>query len=130
MKQLKLESFPIDDLWLIREQVANLLAEKLTAEKTKVEDRLKQLRGDFLEPQRYSRIHPKYRNPENPSQSWSGRGRTPLWIKRLRMAGKSNEELRVPRDGLNDPSASSMAGAFDIGQHLEPPRPLVRNDLK
>lgn len=28
-----------------------------------------------------SKVAPKYRNPENPEQTWSGRGKPPLWIK-------------------------------------------------
>ena len=28
-----------------------------------------------------SKVTPKYRNPENPEQTWSGRGKPPLWIK-------------------------------------------------
>jgi DNA-binding protein H-NS len=27
-----------------------------------------------------STVTPKYRNPENPSQTWAGRGQTPKWI--------------------------------------------------
>jgi DNA-binding protein H-NS len=96
MKQLNFETFSIDDLWLIHEQVGNLLAEKLTTERNKIEDRLKKLRGDVLERRHYSRVAPKYRNPENPYQTWSGRGRTPLWIKRLRSDGKSIDNLRIP----------------------------------
>ena len=97
MKQLNFETLPIDDLWVIHEQLGNLLAEKMTAEKNKVEDRLKHLRGDFIERRHYSRVPAKYRNPEKPSQTWSGRGRTPMWIKRLRMEGKSIEDLRIPK---------------------------------
>jgi DNA-binding protein H-NS len=97
MKQLNFSTFPIDELWAIHEQVTNLLAEKMIAEKNKVENRLKQLRGDSIERRHHSRIPPKYRNPANPYQTWSGRGRTPLWIKRLRMEGKSIEDLRIPK---------------------------------
>lgn len=25
-------------------------------------------------------VSPKYRNPENPEQTWTGRGRKPLWL--------------------------------------------------
>jgi DNA-binding protein H-NS len=96
MKQLNFKTFPIDELWAIHEQVGNLLAEKMTAERNKIEDRLKQLRGDSIERRHYSRIPPKYRNPANPYQTWTGRGRTPLWVKRLRMEGKSIEDLRIP----------------------------------
>lgn len=27
-----------------------------------------------------SSVAPKYRNPENPAETWSGRGRQPLWL--------------------------------------------------
>src|SRR6478672_10384992 len=27
-----------------------------------------------------ARIPPKYRNPENPQETWAGRGRKPLWL--------------------------------------------------
>jgi DNA-binding protein H-NS len=32
-------------------------------------------------------VPPKYKNPNNPEQTWSGRGRTPLWVQELRDAG-------------------------------------------
>jgi DNA-binding protein H-NS len=87
MKLPNFEAYPIDELWAIHEQVGNLLAEKMTAERIKIEERLNQLRGDSIERRHYSRIPPKYRNPANPYQTWSGRGRTPMWIKRLRKEG-------------------------------------------
>jgi DNA-binding protein H-NS len=37
----------------------------------------------------------KYRNPDDTSQTWSGRGRQPLWIKAWVDAGKSLDELLV-----------------------------------
>lgn len=38
---------------------------------------------------------PKYRNPENPEQTWSGRGRRPAWIAEAEAAGKSLEEMAI-----------------------------------
>lgn len=38
---------------------------------------------------------PKYANPEDPSQTWSGRGRQPQWYKDAISAGKSPEKLEV-----------------------------------
>ncbi len=35
----------------------------------------------------------KYRNPEDPSQTWSGRGRQPGWFKDAMKAGKSVNDL-------------------------------------
>lgn len=38
---------------------------------------------------------PKYRNPENPEQTWSGRGRRPGWIAEAEKAGKSLEDMAI-----------------------------------
>lgn len=37
----------------------------------------------------------KYRNPENPSETWSGRGRQPDWYKKAIAKGKSPEQLAI-----------------------------------
>ena len=38
---------------------------------------------------------PKYRNPENPSQTWTGRGRQPAWYKSAIAAGKDASEMEI-----------------------------------
>lgn len=38
---------------------------------------------------------PKYRHPDNPSLTWSGRGRQPAWLKDALDAGKSREDFRI-----------------------------------
>ncbi|MEM6728250.1 MAG: H-NS histone family protein [Pseudomonadota bacterium] len=38
---------------------------------------------------------PKYRNPENPEQTWTGRGRQPQWIKDALKGGKELEALAL-----------------------------------
>jgi DNA-binding protein H-NS len=96
-----LETMPIEDLWQLYERVGRLLAERLSLEKRKLEQRLSQLQGDFVlassETQRrpYPKVIPKYRNPDEPTQTWAGRGRTPRWISEMLTAGKSIEELRI-----------------------------------
>ena len=42
-----------------------------------------------------SKTPPKYRNPENPVQTWSGRGRQPDWYKSALEKGKSPEDMAV-----------------------------------
>ncbi|NAZ37397.1 H-NS family nucleoid-associated regulatory protein [Rubellimicrobium sp. CFH 75288] len=37
----------------------------------------------------------RYRNPQNPSQTWSGRGRRPAWIKEAEKQGRSLDEMRI-----------------------------------
>jgi DNA-binding protein H-NS len=37
----------------------------------------------------------RYRNPDNSSQQWTGRGRQPKWVKEWVEGGKSLDKLRV-----------------------------------
>ena len=37
----------------------------------------------------------KYRNPDNPSQTWSGTGRKPAWIVEALASGKTLEDFNV-----------------------------------
>lgn len=38
---------------------------------------------------------PKYVNPDNPSQTWTGKGRQPKWFKDAIEAGKSPESMEI-----------------------------------
>ena len=38
---------------------------------------------------------PKYRNPNDPEQTWTGRGRTPLWVKALENTGGSRDDTLI-----------------------------------
>lgn len=40
-------------------------------------------------------VQAKYRNPEDPNQQWSGRGRQPSWVKAWVASGKSLEDAKV-----------------------------------
>lgn len=40
-------------------------------------------------------VAPRYRNPADPSQQWTGRGRQPKWVKDWLEAGKSIDTLRL-----------------------------------
>jgi len=42
-----------------------------------------------------SSVQPKYRNPENPSQTWAGRGAKPAWIE-LGSDKKPLPKFRIP----------------------------------
>lgn len=37
----------------------------------------------------------KFRNPDNPNESWTGRGKKPKWLTHLIQSGKTIEELRI-----------------------------------
>ena len=38
---------------------------------------------------------PKYKNPDDPSQTWSGRGRQPAWYKSAIESGKTPESMAI-----------------------------------
>ena len=41
------------------------------------------------------KVAPKYRNPANPEQTWTGRGVSPAWIQALKTAGALDSALIV-----------------------------------
>ena len=41
------------------------------------------------------KVHPKYQNPNDVSQTWTGRGRQPRWIAAALASGKKLDEFRM-----------------------------------
>lgn len=44
---------------------------------------------------RGSKIAPKYANPADATQTWTGRGRRPLWVQTALDSGKSLDDLSI-----------------------------------
>ncbi len=42
------------------------------------------------------KVPPKYRNPDDHDQTWTGRGKAPLWFSALISSGKTREDLLIP----------------------------------
>jgi DNA-binding protein H-NS len=89
------------ELWRLHEQVTSALAHRITEEKAKLEARLRWLEnsGSPISPNRprraYPKVLPKYQNPKNPTEKWSGRGRQPHWVRAQLKAGKRLEHLLI-----------------------------------
>jgi DNA-binding protein H-NS len=102
-----LERMPLDDLWNLHERIVAILDGKLVQETRKLEENLNGLNRKFgrtpadapqsAPPQRrpYPKVPQKYCNPKYPTQTWSGRGKKPRWVKTLMAKGASLEDLRV-----------------------------------
>ena len=43
----------------------------------------------------YPAVVPKYRNPEQPSETWAGRGKTPRWLTAQLNSGKRIDDFRI-----------------------------------
>lgn len=41
------------------------------------------------------KVAPKYRNPADPSQTWTGRGRRPRWVVEALESGKKLEDIAI-----------------------------------
>ena len=102
MESIDLQSMSLDELWALHETICLILARKLEAEKRSHERRLNELRRRIGKapteiPLRrsYPKVFPKFRNPEPPHQTWSGRGHQPRWVRELLAAGKSLDDLRI-----------------------------------
>ncbi len=103
MNRNDLESMSTDDLWALHEEIASRLAAMLLAEKRVLENRLKQLKGG-VEAERessstgrrpYPTVVPKFRNPDRPSETWAGRGKTPRWLTAKLKSGKRIDDFRI-----------------------------------
>jgi DNA-binding protein H-NS len=101
VKNINLANMSANDLWRLREEVGTILSTKLGAEKQKLELRLARLNGRLEHKQEarrpYPKVHPKYRNPERPSETWSGRGKQPRWVGAQLRSGMRVDDLLISR---------------------------------
>ena len=126
VKKLNLDAMSIDEMWQLHEKIAEILSIRLTSEKRELEKRLARLRREKDEPvlerpeaadvdlsqesrpgRKYAKVVPKYRNPNEPSETWSGRGRQPRWLTAALLTGHKIEEFAIPagdpNNGLQSP---------------------------
>jgi DNA-binding protein H-NS len=115
MKKIDLESMSVDDLWSLHEKISGILSARITSEKRELEKRLAVLnRGrDVIEGRdtslsynangkarrQYPTVFPKYRNPQTPSETWSGRGKQPRWLTAAIKTGGKIEDFRIGEVG-------------------------------
>ena len=100
MKRSDLESMSTDELWMLYQEITAKLAAKICAEKKSLENRLRMLTGVPIEQnvrtsERRPFVLPKFINPANPSETWSGRGRQPRWLTAQLRSGKRIDDFRI-----------------------------------
>ena len=102
-EDLDLESMSVDQLWSLHEMIASELARKIKAEKERLEQHLRELGlseadGSKIPAKprrRYPKVHPKYRNPERPTETWAGRGKQPRWLNAQLRSGKKLDDFKI-----------------------------------
>jgi DNA-binding protein H-NS len=100
MNERSLEVMAANMPWALRERIDATLASKLISEKQEFERRLARVASGHKVRRRYPQVHPKYVNPDNPSQTWSGRGLKPRWFRLQLEAGRSVNNLLIGEPGM------------------------------
>ena len=104
MQQLRTMS--IDRLSKLKSQVESALAAKVAETRRMLESQLAELTGVGIKAAgagrgalRGRKVAPKYRNPNNPSETWAGRGLRPLWLTAALKGGKKLEHFAIAAAG-------------------------------
>jgi DNA-binding protein H-NS len=100
--EMKLKSMSIARLTTLRDKVETALKARVTQTRHDLEGRLAKLsqfgkaggRGISLGMRR-GPVAPKYRNPENPNETWAGRGLKPRWLAAAIKAGHKPEDFLI-----------------------------------
>ena len=56
---------------------------------------LADLTGGIKQKKSRGKVAPKYANPANKSETWTGRGRRPRWVEAALKAGKTLDNLKI-----------------------------------
>jgi DNA-binding protein H-NS len=108
---MALKTLSVPKLRELREQVDAMISAKVSERRQELESELSELaqhdgkrrgrRGASLIGRT---VAPKYRNPENTSETWSGRGLPPRWMAAQIKAGKKKDDFLI--DGKARASAA------------------------
>src|SRR5258705_12256855 len=107
-KKANFGAMSVDELWQLHEELGQVLSVRLTSEKRELEKRLAQLQHEKemrpadaqsapRERRKYPRVFPKYQNPNEPSETWSGRGKQPRWLTAALKTGHKIDEFVIGR---------------------------------
>ena len=120
---LKLNAMSMPELLKLRGQIQTALARKIEREREELQAQIDQLsaldltgggsrsgvrrgrppRGSARSRRGNGKAHPlkgrsvapKYRDPENPSQTWAGRGQAPRWLTAYEAQGRKRDEFLI-----------------------------------
>jgi DNA-binding protein H-NS len=120
---LKLDAMSVPELLKLRERIQAALANKIEQERRELERQIEQLSAVELSgggsrglvsrgrpsrvvarprrgngrahPLKGRTVAPKYRDPENSSQTWAGRGQPPRWLRAYEQQGRKRDEFLI-----------------------------------
>jgi DNA-binding protein H-NS len=98
---MALKTMSISKLMDLKQKIDVVLAAKVAEERRALQSRLSNLErvGSGSVPSRKSgvrgKVAPKYRNPENLSETWAGRGLNPRWLATALKTGKKLDDFSI-----------------------------------
>jgi len=98
-----LNTMSIDKLMKLKDEIEGTLSAKILEQRRALEAELSKLGG--YQPgkkatgRRGRPVAAKYRNPENPSETWAGRGLKPRWLTAAIRSGKKIEDFAIGAPG-------------------------------
>jgi DNA-binding protein H-NS len=105
MKPADFSRLSVDELLSVREIINELLTSKIGEERRNLEMRIQTLNRFDPTAQPFSagspksgKIPAKYQNPDDPSETWAGRGKTPRWLIAAIKRGKKREDFLIGAD--------------------------------
>jgi DNA-binding protein H-NS len=99
--KVNLKLMSVEKLSKLRVQVEATLASKVADERRALESELTKLsrigvsQGRERRATARGKVPAKYRNPENPAETWAGRGLKPRWLAAAIKAGKKLEHFAI-----------------------------------
>jgi DNA-binding protein H-NS len=105
---LALKSMSVTKLQDLKSKVEEAIAEKVKTRREELEAELSTLDGHDPRARRgrpsgrggpRGAVAPKYRNPENSSETWAGRGLRPRWLAAAIKGGKKLEDFAIAGAG-------------------------------
>ena len=100
---MNLKSMSIDKLMKLKDQIDTTLHAKVADERSALQAKLDKLSRLSTSPASSRGLRlgargpvaPKYRNPENPTETWAGRGLKPRWLAAALKGGKKLEHFSI-----------------------------------
>lgn len=104
MPDLDFDTMSLDELKRLKKDLDKAIADfderRKTEAKRDLEERAREYGFSLSEladvkTTKRAAVVPKYRNPSNPEQTWSGRGRQPTWFRAAIEAGTEPDDLKI-----------------------------------
>ena len=103
MTDINIDGLSVEQLEALKNDIDKAVEGKKTSELLEVRAKLDELIDnspftleEVLEAQKMRKpVEPKYRNPNDANQTWTGRGRKPLWVVEHLENGGSLEEVLI-----------------------------------